>query len=104
MSLAGFGKSGELLVPSLKEINLLLIEGEKEAEKILKKNSDQMEKLAKYLLDYETIDEEELMKLLAGEDVSPPLVGETLAHSGDEPSSKSKDSKIPPSDIEPQAN
>ena len=44
------------------------------------------------------------MKLLAGEDVSPPLVGETLAHSGDEPSSKSKDSKIPPSDIEPQAN
>ena len=51
-----------------------------------------------------TIDEEELMKLLAGEDVSPPPVGETIAHSGDEPSSKSKDSKIPPSDIEPQAN
>ena len=95
------GKTEEVID---EEINLLLIEGEKEAEKILKKNSDQMEKLAKYLLDYETIDEEELMKLLAGEDVSPPLVGETLAHSGDEPSSKSKDSKIPPSDIEPQAN
>jgi len=95
------GKTEEVID---EEINLLLIEGEKEAEKILKKNSDQMEKLAKYLLDYETIDEEELMKLLAGEDVSPPLVGETIAHSGDEPSSKSKDSKIPPSDIEPQAN
>ena len=95
------GKTEEVID---EEINLLLMEGEKEAEKILKKHSDQMEKLAKYLLDYETIDEEELMKLLAGEDVSPPLVGETLAHSGDEPSSKSKDSKIPPSDIEPQAN
>ena len=95
------GKTEEVID---QEINLLLDEGEKEAEKILKKFSEQMESLAKYLLDYETIDEEELVKLLAGEDVTPPLVGETLAHSGDQPNSKSKNSEIPPSDIEPQAN
>ena len=44
-----------------------------------------MERLAKYLLEYETIDEDELTKLFAGEEVSPPLVGETLAHSGEQP-------------------
>ena len=82
----------------------MLDEGEKEAEKILKKYSDQMENLAKYLLDYETIDEAELVKLLSGEDVTPPLVGETLAHSGDQPNSKANNSEIPPSDTEPQAN
>ncbi|MEC7880785.1 MAG: ATP-dependent zinc metalloprotease FtsH [Chloroflexota bacterium] len=95
------GKTEEVID---QEINLLLAEGEKEAEKILKKYSEQMESLANYLLDYETIDEEELMKLLAGEEVTPPLVGETLAHSGDQPNSKSKNSEVPPSDIEPQAN
>ncbi len=95
------GKTEEVID---QEINSLLDEGEKEAEKILKKCSDQMENLAKYLLAYETIDEAELVKLLAGEDVTPPLVGETLAHSGDQPNSKSKNSEIPPSDIEPQAN
>jgi cell division protease FtsH len=95
------GKTEEIID---KEINLLLDEGEKEAEKILKKYSDQMENLAKYLLDYETIDEAELVKLLSGEDVTPPLVGETLAHSGDQPNSKANNSEIPPSDTEPQAN
>ena len=95
------GKTEEIID---QEINMLLTEGEKEAERILKKYSEQMESLAKYLLDYETIDEEELVRLLSGEDVSPPLVGETLAHSGDQPNSKTKKSEIPPSDIEPQAN
>ena len=95
------GKTEEIID---QEINMLLTEGEKEAERILKKYSEQMESLAKYLLAYETIDEEELVKLLSGEDVSPPLVGETLAHSGDQPNSKAKKSEIPPSDIEPQAN
>ena len=95
------GKTEEVID---QEINLLLFEGEKEAEKILKKYSEQMEDLANYLLNYETIDEAELVKLLAGEEVTPPLVGETLAHSGDQPNSKSKNSEIPPSDIEPQAN
>ena len=95
------GKTEEVID---QEINMLLTEGEKEAERILKKYSEQMESLAKYLLAYETIDEEELVKLLSGEDVSPPLVGETLAHSGDQPNSKAKKSEIPPSDIEPQAN
>ena len=95
------GKTEEIID---QEINALLTEGEKEAERILKKYSEQMESLAKYLLAYETIDEEELVKLLSGEDVSPPLVGETLAHSGDQPNSKAKKSEIPPSDIEPQAN
>ena len=95
------GKTEEIID---QEINALLTEGEKEAERILKKYSEQMESLAKYLLDYETIDEEELVRLLSGEDVSPPLVGETLAHSGDQPNSKAKKSEIPPSDIEPQAN
>lgn len=95
------GKTEEVID---QEINLLLNEGEKEAEKILKKCSDQMENLAKYLLAYETIDEAELVKLLAGEDVTPPLVGETLAHSGDQPNSKPKNSEIPPSDVEPQTN
>ena len=85
------------------EINLLLLEGEKEAEKLLTKHSDQMENLAKYLLEYETIDEEELNKLLSGEVVTPPLVGETLAHSGEQPS-PTHDQKAPPSDIEPQAS
>ena len=85
------------------EINLLLLEGEKEAEKLLTKHSDQMENLAKYLLEYETIDEEELNKLLSGEVVTPPLVGETLAHSGEQPS-LTHDQKAPPSDIEPQAS
>jgi cell division protease FtsH len=85
------------------EINLLLLEGEKEAEKLLTKHSDQMENLAKYLLEYETIDEEELNKLLSGEVVTPPLVGETLAHSGEQPS-LTHDKKAPPSDIEPQAS
>ena len=95
------GKTEEIID---QEINMLLTEGEKEAERILIKYSEQMESLAKYLLDYETIDEEELVRLLSGEDVSPPLVGETLAHSGDQPNSKAKKSEIPPSDIEPQAN
>ena len=95
------GKTEEVID---QEINMLLTEGEKEAERILKKYSEQMESLAKYLLAYETIDEAELVKLLSGEDVSPPLVGETLAHSGDQPNSKAKKSEIPPSDIEPQAN
>mgnify|MGYP001274684670 FL=1 len=95
------GKTEEIID---QEINVLLTDGEKEAERILKKYSEQMESLAKYLLAYETIDEEELVKLLSGEDVSPPLVGETLAHSGDQPNSKAKKSEIPPSDIEPQAN
>ena len=95
------GKTEEIID---QEINMLLTEGEKEAERILKKYSEQMESLAKYLLAYETIDEAELVKLLSGEDVSPPLVGETLAHSGDQPNSKAKKSEIPPSDIEPQAN
>ena len=95
------GKTEEIID---QEINTLLTEGEKEAERILKKYSEQMESLAKYLLAYETIDEEELVRLLSGEDVSPPLVGETLAHSGDQPNSKTKKSEIPPSDIEPQAN
>ena len=95
------GKTEEIID---QEINMLLTEGEKEAERILKKYSEQMESLAKYLLAYETIDEAELVKLLSGEDVSPPLVGETLAHSGDQPNSKTKKSEIPPSDIEPQAN
>ena len=95
------GKTEEIID---QEINVLLTDGEKEAERILKKYSEQMESLAKYLLAYETIDEAELVKLLSGEDVSPPLVGETLAHSGDQPNSKAKKSEIPPSDIEPQAN
>ena len=95
------GKTEEVID---QEINMLLTEGEKEAERILKKYSEQMESLAKYLLAYETIDEAELVKLLSGEDVSPPLVGETLAHSGDQPNSKAKKSEIPPSDIVPQAN
>ncbi len=85
------------------EINLLLLEGEKEAEKLLSKYSDQMENLAKYLLEYETIDEAELNKLLAGEVVTPPLVGEVIAHSGEQPSSVN-DPKAPPTDIEPQAS
>ena len=85
------------------EINQLLLEGEKEAEKLLSKHSEQMENLAKYLLEYETIDEDELNKLLSGEVVTPPLVGETIAHSGEQPSPV-HDQKAPPSDIEPQAS
>ena len=59
--------------------------------------------VAKYLLEYETIDEDELQKLFAGEIVTPPLVGETLAHSGEEPENLA-DKKTPPKDIEPQAS
>ena len=62
-----------------------------------------MENLAKYLLEFETIDEDELNKLFAGEKVTPPLVGETLAHSGEQPEVV-VDKKIPPTDIEPQAS
>ena len=62
-----------------------------------------MERLAKYLLEYETIDEDELTMLFAGKKVSPPLVGESLAHSGEQPESVS-DKKTPPTDIEPQAS
>ena len=94
------GKTEELID---KEIDQLLSEGENTAEKILIKHSDQMERLAKYLLEYETIDEDELTKLFAGEEVSPPLVGETLAHSGEQPENIS-DKKSPPTDIEPQAS
>ena len=94
------GKTEELIDD---EINSILSDGEKQAEKILRKHSDQMENLAKYLLDYETIDEDELRKLFAGEIVSPPLVGETLAHSGEQPENLA-DKKTPPKDIEPQAS
>ena len=94
------GKTEELID---KEIDQLLSEGENTAEKILIKHSDQMERLAKYLLEYETIDEDELTKLFAGEEVTPPLVGETLAHSGEQPENIS-DKKSPPTDIEPQAS
>ena len=94
------GKTEEIID---EEINLLLSNGENQAEKILKKHSDQMENLAKYLLEFETIDEDELNKLFAGEKVMPPLVGETLAHSGEQPEVV-VDKKIPPTDIEPQAS
>ena len=84
------------------EINILLLDGEKKAEKLIKKYSSQLEDLAKYLLEYETIDSEELLKLLAGEVVTPPLVGETMAHSNEQPGPAPK--KTSPSDIEPQAS
>ena len=95
------GKTEEIIDD---EINSLLHEGEKEAEKIIKSHPDQMENLAKYLLEYETIDADELVQLLDGQEVTPPLVGETFAHSGDNPNDKSRSKKIPPSDIEPQAS
>jgi len=84
------------------EINILLLDGEKKAEKLIKKYSGQLEDLAKYLLEYETIDSEELLKLFAGEVVTPPLIGETIAHSNEQPAPAPK--KAPPSDIEPQAS
>jgi cell division protease FtsH len=84
------------------EINILLLDGEKKAEKLIKKYSSQLEDLAKYLLEYETIDSEELLKLFAGEVVTPPLVGETMAHSNEQPAPAPK--KTSPSDIEPQAS
>jgi len=53
-----------------KEIDKLLEKGKQSAESILLKHKNQLELLANYLLENETIDGEEMVKLLKGEEVS----------------------------------
>jgi cell division protease FtsH len=58
------------------EINRLLREGEERANTLLKKHDKELEGIAKFLLEHETIDAEQFVAIIEGKD---PLLASPLA-------------------------
>lgn len=61
------------------EIRLIIDRNYKHAEKIISENRDKLEKMAEFLLKYETIDAKQIEEVMSGQLVSPPDGWESLS-------------------------
>ena len=86
------------------EVTRLLDEGGEEAHKILSEHIDQLDKLARFLLEYETIDGDQMKVLLEGGDPLSlrPTKPEPVAPSGDDAAAGDERATAPAADPEPQ--
>ena len=86
------------------EVSRLLDEGRDEANRILSDNTEQLDKLAQFLLEYETIDGDQMRVLIEGGDplsLRPPQP-EPVGPSGDEETAGDERTVAPAADPEPQ--
>ena len=86
------------------EVSRLLDEGRDEANRILSDNTEQLDKLAQFLLEYETIDGDQMRVLIEGGDplsLRPPQP-EPVRPSGDEDTAGDERTAAPAADPEPQ--
>ena len=86
------------------EVSRLLDEGRDTANKILSDHTDQLDKLAQFLLEYETIDGDQMTVLLEGGDplsLRPPQP-EPVGPAGDEETAGDERTAAPAADPEPQ--
>ena len=86
------------------EVSRLLDEGRDEANRILSDNTEQLDKLAQFLLEYETIDGDQMRVLIEGGDplsLRPPQP-EPVGPSGDEDTAGDERTVAPAADPEPQ--
>ena len=86
------------------EVSRLLDEGRDEANRILSVNTDQLDKLAQFLLEYETIDGDQMKVLLEGGDplsLRPPKP-EPVGPAADEDTAGEERTAAPAVDPEPQ--
>ena len=86
------------------EVSRLLDEGRDEANRILSDNTEQLDKLAQFLLEYETIDGDQMRVLIEGGDplsLRPPQP-EPVGPSGDEDTAGDERTVAPSADPEPQ--
>ena len=84
------------------EVRRVVDEAYKDTEKLLDENWDAVERVAKALLKYETLDADEVRKLIAGETLTKSSVSELLAREVTKPDS-TKPKQKPRTDEEPDA-
>ena len=86
------------------EVTRLLDEGREEAHKILSDHVDQLDKLAQFLLEYETIDGDQMKVLLEGGDPLSlrPTRPEPVGPSSDDDAAGDERAAAPATDPEPQ--
>jgi cell division protease FtsH len=78
-----------------KEIRRIIDEQYARARKIIEDNRDKVEKMAKALLEWETIDAEQINDIMEGKDPRPPEDYTGTGTSGSGPSSDRSDNKGP---------
>ncbi|MFZ0429479.1 MAG: ATP-dependent zinc metalloprotease FtsH [Acidobacteriota bacterium] len=80
------------------EVKRIVLEAYTRAERILGENRDKLVRLAEALLEYETLDSEEIGKVMRGERIregSSPLLEDSRASSGRDRTEKDKDESLP---------
>ncbi len=88
------------------EINRLLREGEERANKLLKKHDKELEGIAQFLLEHETIDAEQFVAIIEGKDpsVASPLATDDPTQSTEPPTTTDQVDEVGEvADPEPQA-
>ncbi len=85
------------------EINRLLREGEERANKLLKKHDKELEGIAQFLLEHETIDAEQFVAIIEGKDplLASPLATDDPTQSTEPPTTTDQVGEV--ADPEPQA-
>ena len=78
-----------------KEIRRIVDEQYARARQIIEENKDKMETMAKALLEWETIDADQINDIMAGKDPQPPADYSSSDSSKDDSSSDKSDKKKP---------
>jgi cell division protease FtsH len=76
-----------------KEVKRIVLEGHARAKKLLEENKESLVGLAEALLEYETLDSEEIPKIIRGEKIRQEEPEVAAAPEDDEPSPKTKEKK-----------
>ncbi|MEC9293254.1 MAG: ATP-dependent zinc metalloprotease FtsH [Chloroflexota bacterium] len=88
------------------EINRILLQGEEAANKLLKKHDKELEAIASFLLEHETIDSDQFVAIIDGKDplLASPMVTDTPSSSDDPPmpTNESENELSDGADPEPQ--
>ena len=88
------------------EINRILLQGEEAANKLLKKHDKELEAIASFLLEHETIDSDQFVAIIDGKDplLASPTVTDTPSSSDDPPmpTNESENELSDGADPEPQ--
>jgi cell division protease FtsH len=103
----GFSVSAETKKVIEAEVKEIIDEGYKTAKRILVERADDFERLAKGLLEYETLTGDEIRKVIAGEPLdggndAPPSQGTGTASIVSIPKTKSRAAKKPDAGLEPK--